>query len=36
MVEQAGARNAGAVLSRRVELRRGSVESLPYTLGDAC
>ena len=30
MVEQARARNAGAVLSRRVELRRGSVESLPY------
>ena len=30
MVEQARARNAGAVLSRRVELHRGSVESLPY------
>jgi ubiquinone/menaquinone biosynthesis C-methylase UbiE len=30
MVEQARAQNAGAVLSRRVELRRGSVESLPY------
>ena len=30
MVEQARARNAGAVLSRRVELRRGSVDSLPY------
>jgi ubiquinone/menaquinone biosynthesis C-methylase UbiE len=30
MVEQARARNAGAVLNRRVELRRGSVDSLPY------
>ena len=30
MGEQARARNAGAMPSRRVDLRRGSVESLPY------
>ena len=30
MVDQARARNAGAVLSRRVDLRRSSVEDLPY------
>src|SRR5262245_24338676 len=30
MVEQARARNAAAVQSGRVEVRRGSVESLPF------
>src|SRR5438093_627727 len=30
MVEQGGARNAAAVESGRVELRQGSVESLPF------
>jgi ubiquinone/menaquinone biosynthesis C-methylase UbiE len=30
MLEQARARNAAAIKSRRVDLRRGSVESLPF------
>jgi ubiquinone/menaquinone biosynthesis C-methylase UbiE len=30
MVEQAGARHANAIRARRVDLRRGSVESLPF------